>query len=186
MILEFTSTHAGRAVPASEVFPIMTKHKDFKALVRARMRSTGESYTVARAALMIMPQAIGQQPDTARDQQQVIINRWFEAGRLRSIPARRKVRAAVLLEVLSRFVPGTVYSEYEVSRLLEQLHPDFAYLRRELVGLGYLERRAGQYRVCRTPPVRTEQQRRELPAWEGSWLPLFLTREPTQAVREAS
>lgn len=152
----------------------MTRHKDFKALVRARMRSTGERYTVARAALMITIPSDGSQERAARSQQQVIINRWFVAGRLRSMPARRKVRAAVLLEVLRRFAPGTVYSEYAVSRLLAEVHPDFAYLRRELVGLGYLERRSGRYRVPRTPPVRTEQERRELPAWEEIWLPGFM------------
>lgn len=164
----------------------MTEHNDFKALVRARMRSTGESYTVARAALLIMVPVDASRRRAARSQQQMIIDRWFEAGRLRSIPARRKVRAAVLLELLGRFMPGTVYSEYAVSRLLEQAHPDFACLRRELVGLGYLERRAGRYRVCRTPPVRTDQQRRELPAWEEIWLPGFIARGSFRTEEQAS
>lgn len=164
----------------------MTDHQDFKALVRARMRSTGEPYTAARAALLIMVAIDDHHRRAARSRQQVIIDRFFEAGRLRSIPARRKVRAAVLLELLGRFVPGVVYSECAVSRLLEQAHPDFAYLRRELVGFGYLERCAGRYWVCGTPPVRTDQQRRELPAWEEIWLPGFVAGGSSRIEERAS
>lgn len=147
----------------------MTRHKDFKALVRARMAATGENYTTARSML-------ADRTGPAAREQQLIVSRWFTAGRLRSIPARRKVRAAVLLEVLTRFEPGVSYPESVVSRRLAELHPDFAYLRRELVAFGYLDRDAGRYQVCRTPPARTDQQRRELPAWEALWLPGFITR----------
>lgn len=153
----------------------MTRDKDFKALVRSRMRHRNESYTRARAALLALRSPENARQAARRDQQ-LIIDRWFCNGRLRSIPARRKIRAAVLLEVLSRFVPGTEYPESEASKRLREIHPDFAYLRRELVGLGYLERRAGIYWVCRTSPPRTPQQHHELPAWEEIWLPGFVAR----------
>lgn len=152
----------------------MTQGKDFKALVRSRMRQQNESYTAARAVLLVLPPPEDTQWHVARRDQQLIIDRWFVDGRLRSIPARRKVRAAVLLEVLTRFTPGIEYAESEVSRRLQQIHLDFAYLRRELVGFGYLERQSATYWVCRMPPTRTDQQRRELPAWEESWLPGFV------------
>lgn len=149
----------------------MTDRKDFKTQIRARMRRTGENYTAARAALLIIKP---QDDHDAVRRQRLIIDRWFTDGRLPTLPARRKVRAAVLLEVLSRFVPGKIYPEHDVSALLATVHPDFAALRRELVSFGYLERDAGRYWVCRTPPVRTARERAELPAWEEIWLPRYL------------
>lgn len=157
----------------------MTRHKDFKALVRARMRETAESFTAARAALRANPPTAPTLRADAVREQRLLVDRWFAAGRLRAIPARRKVRAAILLEVVARFAPGRYYSEYEVNHLLRAVHPDVAYLRRELISLGYLCRRDGRYWVCRTPPLRTDRERRELPAWEGIWLPGFTARAIT-------
>lgn len=171
---------------AGEVNGPMTRDKDFKALVRARMRTTGENYLTARSALLAQPPAAAVRPDDeeqnrtaawerARRRQQLIVDRWFPDGRLTAIPARRKVRCAVLLEVLTRFRPGRSYPESEVSRRLAQLHEDYAYLRRELVAFGYLTRRDGQYRVAAEPPARTERQRQELPDWERLWLPAYVS-----------
>ena len=72
------------------------------------------------------------------------MRRLFDDGRLAQIPAKRKTRAGALLEVLTRFEPGRVYTEPEVNELLSGVHPDFAYLRRELVNYHYLERAAGR------------------------------------------
>lgn len=171
----------------------MTRASDFKGRVRARMRATGEPYTAARAALLAEPppdrdglhnqdrarQEQAQQ-EQAQQEQQRIVARWFDNGRLRSIPARRKVRVAVLLEILSRFTPGETLTEPEIGVRLCEVHPDVAHLRRELVGYGYLTRADGQYRVSTEPPPRTPTQRRELPAWEQIWLPRFLAQEVTR------
>ncbi len=156
----------------------MTKASDFKGRVRARMRVTGEPYTTARAAVLAEPPPDRQR--LAQREQERIVARWFDNGRLRSIPARRKVRVAVLLEILSRFTPGEILTEPELGVRLSQVHPDVAHLRRELVGYGYFSRRDGQYRVSTEPPARTPAQRRELPAWERIWLPRFLAQEVTR------
>lgn len=152
----------------------MTKNKDFKTVVRARMRRTGESYTAARSALAAIPSPGVARWSDAAGRQRLLVGRWFTDGRLRSIPSRRKIRAAVLLEVLSRFQPGRLYTERQLSRLLQRIHPDFATVRRELVGLGYLERRDGLYWVCDSVPARSDHQRQELPVWEEIWLPTFI------------
>lgn len=162
----------------------MTRNKDFKTVVRARMRRTGESYTAARSALAGIPSPAVARWSDAAGRQRLLVGRWFTDGRLRSIPSRRKIRAAALLEVLSRFEPGRLYTERQVSRLLQGIHPDFATVRRELVGLGYLERRDGLYWVCDSAPVRSDHQRRELPVWEEVWLPTFIAADhavPTAA-----
>ena len=90
------------------------------------------------------------------------------------VPAKRKVRAAVLLEVLSRFEPGREYAEAEVNEVLVEVHEDFAYLRRELVNYHYLQRHDGRYRTADRAPDRSSIQRQEIPEWEAHWLPGFL------------
>jgi hypothetical protein len=148
----------------------MTRDSDFKQVVRARMARTGESYTAARAALQ------KEAYDAARAEQERLVGRLFTDGRIERVPARRKVRAAVLLEVVSRFEPGREYSEPEVNEVLLGVHEDFAYLRRELVNYHYLEREDGRYRTAPQAPERSAIERQEIPAWEVHWLPGFLSR----------
>lgn len=77
---------------------------------------------------------------------------FFDGPRLRSIPAKRKARVSVLLELLTRFEPGRRYAEAEVNDVLRTAHDDVAYLRRELVDYRYLEREDGVYRVSEKAP----------------------------------
>jgi hypothetical protein len=146
----------------------MTRNSDFKQVVRARMAATGEGYTAARAALE------QEAYDAARAEQGRLVGRLFTDGRIERVPAKRKVRAAVLLEVLSRFEPGRDYSEPEVNEVLLGVHEDFAYLRRELVNYRDLARADGVYRVVATVPVRAPIEVQEIPAWEAAWLPGFV------------
>ena len=153
----------------------MTKDSDFKRLARERMATTGETYTAARAGLLAQERPARPSPyDVARDEQRRLVGRLFTDGRIAQVPARRKARAAVLLEVLSRFEPGRDYAETEVNDVLLGVHEDFAYLRRELVNYGYLVRDAGTYRVTSAVPVREGVLLQEIPAWEAVWLPGFI------------
>lgn len=148
----------------------MTRNGDFKKFVRARMADTGEGYAVALGQVRETEPA----HDAARREQERIVGRLFTDGRIQRVPAKRKTRAAVLLEVLSRFEPGRVYVEKEVDVVLLGVHEDFAYLRRELVNYRYLEREAGRYRTATAAPQRMPVERQEIPAWEAVWLPGFL------------
>jgi hypothetical protein len=161
----------------------VTKDRDFKRVVRARMAATGETYTAARVALEdrtpvpVTPVAgteVRSAFDTSRREQERLVARLFEDGRMARIPAKRKNRAGALLEVLTRFEPGRVYSEPEVNEVLLEVNPDFAYLRRELVNYHYLERTEGRYRVAGQAPTRTAMQLQEIPEWEAMWLPGFV------------
>jgi hypothetical protein len=147
------------------------------------MAETGETYTAARAALEDQAPGLGtplprvEEPsafETARREQERLVARLFEDGRLARVPAKRKNRAGALLEVLTRFEPGRVYSEPEVNEVLLEVNPDFAYLRRELVNYHYFERAEGRYRVVGQAPARTATQLQEIPAWEAVWLPGFV------------
>lgn len=150
----------------------MTRDSDFKKVVRARMAETGESYTAARAALERDRREAAY--DAARAEQERLVGRLFTDGRIERVPAKRKVRAAVLLEVVSRFEPGRDYSEKEVNEVLLGVHEDFAYLRRELVNYRYLERAGGRYRTAVHAPERSPIELQEVPAWEAHWLEGFL------------
>ena len=159
----------------SEGWTDMTRNSDFKGLVRARMAETGENYTTARAAIEAATEQRRREAyDAARAEQERLVGRLFTDGRIAAVPAKRKVRAAVLLEVLSRFEPGRVYAEKEVNEVLLGVHEDFAYLRRELANYRLLERADGRYRTASTAPVRSVVERQEIPAWEAHWLPGFL------------
>ena len=152
----------------------MTRNGDFKKVVRQRMAESGESYTAALAALR------GADPlaEEARREQERIVGRLFADGRIERVPAKRRTRVAVLLEVLRRFEPGRVYAEKEVDAILLGVHEDFAYLRRELVNYRYLERADGRYRTAAAAPVRMPVEEQEIPGWEAVWLPGFLAGRP--------
>ena len=156
----------------------MTRNGDFKKVVRERMAESGESYTAALAAVRGRDPVAEEWAEEARREQERIVGRLFADGRIASVPAKRRTRAAVLLEVLRRFEPGRVYAEKEVDAILLGVHEDFPYLRRELVNYRYLERADGRYRTAAAAPVRMPVEHQEIPAWEAVWLPGFLAGRP--------
>ncbi|XVX18779.1 DUF2087 domain-containing protein [Actinomycetota bacterium] len=141
----------------------MTTDADFKRLVRVRMSATGENYTTARQALIDEREASTAFYDKT-------IRTFFDGETLRSIPARRKPRAVVLLHLLTRFEPGRVYAEPEVNQILGAAHEDHAFLRRELVNYGYLTRGDGRYQVNGQLPERTGALADEVPLIEAALL----------------
>jgi hypothetical protein len=68
-----------------------------------------------------------------------------DAGRLRTIPARRGKRLIVLEHLAQLFEPGERFDEAEVNRRLRGVHGDVAALRRHLVDDGFLTRDRGIY-----------------------------------------
>ena len=78
-------------------------------------------------------------------QQAAVLRAYFHNGRLRSIPAQRQKRRAVLDWLSQQFEPGRVYIEADVNRILERFHPDPAALRRFLIDEEFMDRRQGFY-----------------------------------------
>jgi predicted transcriptional regulator len=64
---------------------------------------------------------------------------------LKEIPASRRKRDVILRWLAQDFSAGRAYEEREVNEIIGRHHPDFATLRRELVGAGLLRRAAGVY-----------------------------------------
>ena len=74
-----------------------------------------------------------------------VLRDFFDGERLKEIPASRKKREVVLRWLADRFEPGVRYDEPAVNELLGRHHPDFATLRRELIGYRLLARDGGVY-----------------------------------------
>lgn len=79
-----------------------------------------------------------------------IINRFFEAGKLKSIPMQQKKRRVVLNHIAREFHPRAPYPETLINETLRAFHPDCASLRRYLVDDGIMTRTRGMYRLI--PP----------------------------------
>lgn len=74
-----------------------------------------------------------------------ILGDFFEGQRLKEIPASRKKREVILRWLAERFRFGKRYPEKEVNAIIGRHHPDFATLRRELIGARLLARESGVY-----------------------------------------
>ena len=83
--------------------------------------------------------------EEARRRESVLRAFLDEAGRLRTIPARRGKRLIVLDHLAQLFEPGERFDEPEVNRRLRAVHGDVAALRRQLVDDGFLTRDRGIY-----------------------------------------
>ncbi len=64
-------------------------------------------------------------------------------GSLEHIPSQRKKLLAVLRHIARAFEPGVRYPEKQVNQILSHFHEDTAFLRRELVGSGFMAREGG-------------------------------------------
>jgi DNA-binding transcriptional ArsR family regulator len=74
-----------------------------------------------------------------------VMRDFFEGERLKEIPASRKKREVILRFLADQFENDKQYPEKEVNRIIGRHHPDFATLRRELIGAQLLKREAGIY-----------------------------------------
>lgn len=151
----------------------VTSQKNFKTLVRQRMAETGQNFTAARAQFL---EEYAQQVLAAENEHRTVVTRFFKDGALTAFPSKRKARAHVLLYLVNLFDIGVTYTEKDINEKLRALWPDFAYLRRELIDYGYLQRdNAGSYWLTSVAPNRWETVlHSEAPEWEALWLPAYL------------
>lgn len=151
----------------------MTRDADFKRLVRQRMAADGTNYTATRTLLL---------EERAADEAfyDKTVRTFFRDARLVSIPAKRRARVVVLLELLRLFEEGRRYSEREVGDIIAPVHEDVALLRRELVDYRYLSRKDGVYWVNTDRILeRCANERQEVPLLE-SQLRMLARPDPRQ------
>ena len=85
---------------------------------------------------------------------QKVLDSFFENGKLKAMPVKRKKRLIVLEEILSRFEYDKVYKEKEVNAIIVDVFDDYCTIRREMIeerlmersrdGDGYWRRKAGE------------------------------------------
>lgn len=77
---------------------------------------------------------------TEGEKKKVISNYMNENKGLKSYPSKEKKKIIVLEEISKNFIPGKIYSEKELNRLLKRVYEDYATLRRALIEYGFLDR----------------------------------------------
>lgn len=163
----------------------MTSNSNFKSLVRTRMEQTGQNYTSARAELLAeRASEIAELRQAALAEHLNVVGRFYNGKAFTVWPSKRKPRAHALLFLVNFFEPQRTYSEKEVNQILGALWSDFAFLRREMVEYGYLQRNSrGEYWLA--PEIASREGTilaPEAPAWENHWLPDYLAAK-TQSIR---
>ena len=122
-------------------------------LVTMRAEGTAHLYRLERAALhelgrdMFTPERVASFSPEARVDawERKVLRTYLVDDRLTKVPDVRKKRDVVLRWLVTRFEEDRSYTEREVNEVIGQVHPDFATLRRELVGAKLMERREGIY-----------------------------------------
>jgi hypothetical protein len=122
-------------------------------LVSMRAEGTAHLYRLQREALhelsrdLFTPERVASFSPEARVDawERKVLRTYLVGGRLTKIPDVRKKRDVILRWLVGRFDEDRRYGEREVNELIGQVHPDFATLRRELVGAGLMARREGIY-----------------------------------------
>lgn len=84
-----------------------------------------------------------------------VLTTFFEAGRLRQLPAQRKKRRIVLEAFAREMELGKTYDEPEINALITRRFRDYCTVRREMICEGMVEREGQRYRRIET--LRIEQ-----------------------------
>ncbi|MFB5192127.1 DUF2087 domain-containing protein [Alicyclobacillus fastidiosus] len=74
-----------------------------------------------------------------------VLRDFLNGEELKEIPASRKKRLVVLAWLAEKFEPGQRYPEAQVNEIIKRHHPDFATLRRELIGNRFMTREHSVY-----------------------------------------
>lgn len=77
--------------------------------------------------------------------EQKVLNDFLIGDQLKEIPASRKKRLVVLKWLVEKFEWDMHYAESEVNEIVKRHHPDFATIRRELIGHKLMLRENGMY-----------------------------------------
>ncbi len=137
------------------------QHLEDAGLIHQRVNDDVSRYSLRLSSLQEMKSEILARPsqatpgsfNTLEDDEQAVLNAFLRDGKLIALPAQQHRREIVFRWLVDQFEYDWPYPEKEINVTLEQFHPDFALLRRELVDRGYMTRDHGIY--IRTPQEST-------------------------------
>ena len=72
-----------------------------------------------------------------------VLRDYTESGQLSHIPAKEKKWLVILRWLSTKFEPGIRYSEKQVNAILTEVYDDYATMRRDLIGFGFMRRERG-------------------------------------------
>jgi predicted transcriptional regulator len=107
-------------------------------LVERQLRRLGRTIFEER-------RSIAEAAESPQDWTSRVLRNYLDGEALKTIPASRRKRWAVLKWLAEKFALGKRYPEAEVNRLIQRHHWDSATLRRELIGYRMLNRSGGLY-----------------------------------------
>ena len=85
-----------------------------------------------------------------------VLQNYLNGDRLKEIPASRKKRLVILKWLVNKFAVNRTYTEPEVNQILSNHYPDYATLRRELIGYQLMKRDNGIYQRLASNNWQTE------------------------------
>lgn len=95
---------------------------------------------------LLKPEQLAQMADVDGDAwERKVLRDFLNGEELKEIPASRKKRIVILKWLASKFEMGVKYPESAVNEIIGRHHPDFATLRRELIGNKLMERENAIY-----------------------------------------
>ena len=80
-----------------------------------------------------------------------VLKTFMPNGVCIQMPAQFKKRIIVYREIFSRFDPMRTYTEKEVNAVISEVHEDYCTVRRDFIGLGWMQRNNGIYTVNPDP-----------------------------------
>lgn len=80
-----------------------------------------------------------------------VLKTFMPNGVCLQMPAQLKKRLIVYREIFSRFDPSRSYAEKEVNAIISGIHEDYCTVRRDFIGLGWMQRSNGVYTVNPDP-----------------------------------
>lgn len=95
--------------------------------------------------VLLADESVGEAPARADAREAAVLKAFVSGETLLEIPAKRSKRDVILRWLLERFPPGERLTEKQVNELIARSHEDTAWLRRELVEAGLLNRERGIY-----------------------------------------
>ena len=80
-----------------------------------------------------------------------VLKTFMPNGVCTQMPAQLKKRVIIYREIFSRFDPSRTYTEKEVNAVISEIHDDYCTVRRDFIGMGWMQRSNGIYTVNPDP-----------------------------------